>query len=67
MTFTELRKKHGFTQAKLAEQLGVDQSTVSLWEKGKTAPSRKTANRLAELFKCTVDDLFKAIDSAVTD
>lgn len=64
MTFTEMRKNHGYTQVKLAELLGVDQSTVSLWESGKTAPNRKTASRLAAIFECTVDELFKAIDLA---
>lgn len=29
-----IRKKKGISQAELAEKIGVDQSTISLWEKG---------------------------------
>jgi transcriptional regulator with XRE-family HTH domain len=31
----EYRRIHGLTQKKLAEQLGVDQTTLAGWEKGK--------------------------------
>lgn len=63
-TFAELRKQKGFTQIQLAKSLGIDQSTVSLWEKGKTAPRVDTALRLAEIMGCTVDDIFRAIRAA---
>lgn len=33
-----LRKQRGFTQATLAERLGVEQPTVQRWEKGKREP-----------------------------
>lgn len=35
------RKLHGLTQHKLAQRLGVDESTVQKWEAGKHRPSRK--------------------------
>lgn len=34
-----LRAELSVSQAQLAELLGLDQSTVSLWETGKTKPS----------------------------
>ncbi|MFS0736961.1 XRE family transcriptional regulator [Sphingomonas sp. 1P06PA] len=43
----ELRKKRGFTQASLAERLGVEQPTVQRWEKGKREPDLKQLIELA--------------------
>ena len=34
----DLRKKHGYSQYKLAEKVSVTQSTISLWEKGRKIP-----------------------------
>jgi len=34
----EYRRVHGLTQKKLAERLGVDQTTLAGWEKGKHQP-----------------------------
>lgn len=59
-TLEEIRKSKGYTQAALAEALGVDQSTVCLWEKGKTCPRAEIAYRLAELLGCTLDEVFQA-------
>ena len=60
-TFGELRRAKGFTQANLAKLLAVDQSTISLWEKGKTYPRTELALRVASLLGCTLDDLISAI------
>ena len=57
MSFKKAREKSGLTQQDLATTLGVDQSAVCLWETGKTQPRAKLLPRIAEIFKCTVDDL----------
>jgi DNA-binding transcriptional regulator YiaG len=47
----DLRSRLGFTQAQLGEAIGVDQSTVSNWEKGVAAPrgpARKMLQQLTE-------------------
>ena len=41
-----IRANLGFTQAQLGEAVGVDQSTVSNWEKG--SPPRGPARKLLE-------------------
>jgi prephenate dehydratase len=41
----------GLSQQALADRLGVSQSTVALWETGKTAPRRAILPRLAALLK----------------
>lgn len=59
MSFLVAREKSGLTQREVAEQIGVDQSAVSFWETGKTLPRAALLVKLANLYKCTVDDLLK--------
>lgn len=47
------RKRDGLTQEELAERLGVKQQHVSEMENGKRPISKKTAQKLAELFNTT--------------
>lgn len=54
----EYRERLGLSQAELAEGVGVDRSSVSLWESGKTMPTIKNLRRLAALFSCKPGDLF---------
>ena len=51
------RKRIGWTQAKLAETLGVSQSAVSQWEQGKTLPDMLSAQKLALIFGVSIDEL----------
>ena len=53
----EYRKKHGLTQKKLAEALGVRQNTICLWEKGERNPSIVMGKKIAAVFGITVDEL----------
>lgn len=57
MNIEPRRKALGLTQVDIAKKLGVDQSSVHLWESGKTKPRVDTLIKLAELLKCTVNDL----------
>ncbi len=57
MGFRQIREKCEMSQQDLAERLGVDQSTVCLWETGKTQPRAKLLPKIAKLFNCTVDEL----------
>ena len=49
-----LREKNGLTGAKLAEMLGVHESTINYYEKGKRYPSPRTAQSVADLFQISV-------------
>ena len=53
----EHRLKANLTQAQVAEQLGVQPSTVTMWETGKREPNINMLRRLSELFGCSVDGL----------
>jgi ribosome-binding protein aMBF1 (putative translation factor) len=45
------RNAKGWSQRKLAGWLGVSQSLVKMWEKGKRTPSEEMENKLRELLE----------------
>jgi transcriptional regulator with XRE-family HTH domain len=51
------RKSLGWTQDFLAQHMGVDTETISRFERGVTAPSLKTIERLAGLLTVNIADL----------
>ena len=54
----ELRTKKGMTQKALAEELSVTSQAVSRWENDEVEPSISTISQMAELFGCSIDELF---------
>ena len=58
MQIGTLREQAGLTKTQLADRLGVDLSTVCKWESGVNKPTADGLLRLADLFGCTIDELF---------
>lgn len=54
----DLRNERGWTQADLANEVGVSRQTINAIEKGKFDPSLPLAFRLARLFDMKIEDLF---------
>lgn len=54
-----MRKRAKITQAALAEQLGISQSTVAMWESQDNLPRAGMLPELAKILNCTIDDLLK--------
>ena len=52
-----LRKKKGYSQETVAEQLHVVRQTISKWEKGISVPDAVMLDRMAELFEVPVSVL----------
>lgn len=52
------REKCGITQEALAKTLGTDRSTIAKWEAPGRYPRCKLLPQLAEIFGCTIDELF---------
>ncbi len=52
------RKKCGFTQEELAQKLGVTFQAISKWENAKSAPDILFLPIMADLFGCSIDELF---------
>lgn len=57
MTLKERRKAAGMTQQEVANVLGVDQSAVAYWERGKYKPRKKRLAALAKLYGCSEEEL----------
>ena len=66
MSFVNQRKQAKMSQMEVARALGVDQSSVCLWETGKTMPRANLLLRLAELYHCTVDELLSPDENYTT-
>lgn len=53
----ELRKNKKMSQETLSEMMGVTRQTISNWELEETAPDLKQAQKLAEIFDVSLDEL----------
>lgn len=51
------RKALGLTQEQLAQRLGVEPETISRFERGATAPSLATLEKIAALLQVRISDL----------
>lgn len=54
-----LRAMHNYTQASLAEKLGVSRQTINAMEKARYVPSTLLALKLAKVFECEVSSVFE--------
>lgn len=54
-----LRKKQGKLQREIAIFLGVDQKTISSWERGTRTPTIEAISKLADFFGVTMDQIVK--------
>jgi transcriptional regulator with XRE-family HTH domain len=61
-----LRKARNWTQADLAERVGVDTETISRFERGATLPSLLTLEKIGQSLKVGIGDLL-AETSALPD
>ncbi|HWM34318.1 MAG TPA: helix-turn-helix transcriptional regulator [Pseudolysinimonas sp.] len=54
----ELRAEQSWTQAELAQRLGVSRQTVNAIETGKFDPSLPVAFRIARVFGSSIEEVF---------
>ena len=54
----ERRAKNQWSQAELADELGVSRQTINAIETGKYDPSLDLAFKIARLFKARIEDVF---------
>jgi len=59
-TLRERRKQLGYTLTQLSQCVGVTPGFLSLVERGLRVPRLETAQRLANVLDCTIDELFPA-------
>lgn len=54
----EYRARFGYTQADLAERVGIRRETIVFLEKGKYNPSLRLAHQIARELNATIDEIF---------
>jgi len=57
------RAMHDFTQAELAEKVGVTRKSINAIEGGRFIPSTVLALRIAHVFETTVENVFQLPES----
>ncbi len=57
-----LRAERNWSQADLAERLGVSRQTINAIETGKYDPSLPLAFKLARIFEAAIEEIFKPTD-----
>ena len=55
----KIREREKIDQVELAQKLGVCQSSVSMWETGKSNPRADILLQIANLLNTTVEELYK--------
>ncbi len=58
------RQRLGWSQQRLAEELGVSRQTVISIERGRYDPSLPLAFRVARVFGCRIEELFSPDEQA---
>ena len=63
-----LREYIGFNQSKLARELGLRQSHISMWERGDREPSIANLINMSKYFNCSIDFLVgqESVDKAIS-
>lgn len=55
--FEQLLQRNGVTPYKVAKEAGVTQTALSNWKSGKSTPTTKTLQKIADYFDVTIDYL----------
>lgn len=63
----KLRMNNKISQKRLADAIGVAQSSINYWEKGQRIPSIAAAQKLADFFNITLDQLYEDNETPLYD
>lgn len=61
-TIRELRERLGWSQRRLARELGVSSQAVLYWESGAKSPTVAHLRALARIFGVSMDDVILGVD-----
>ncbi len=60
INISTMRKKVGYSQEKLAEQLCISPQAISKWENGHSLPETSLLPVLSQIFGCSIDEIIKS-------
>lgn len=63
--FRKIREARGYSQNKVAEDLGISRSTVSMYESGLREPSFENLEAIADYFNCNMNYLLGKEDDTI--
>ena len=63
MNLKILRVMARLTQAEAAEKVGVNQATISDWERGNYKPGAASISKLAFAYNVDISDVLKAVEA----
>lgn len=55
--FKALRKQAGYTQVDVATILGINPTSITHWEQGRSLPTGATLVALSRIYQCSTDQL----------
>ena len=61
--FEQLLQKYGVTPYKVAKESGVTQTALSNWKSGRSTPTTKTLQKIADYFGVSIDYLMTGKDA----
>jgi transcriptional regulator with XRE-family HTH domain len=61
------RKRRGINQPELAKMIGVEQETISRFERGATLPPLSRLNDMADALSCPIEDLIREGSTRLED
>lgn len=65
--FEQLLRKYGVTSYKVSKEAHVTQTALSNWKSGKSIPTTKTLQKIADYFGVTIDYLMTGRENEHTD
>lgn len=65
MNFKSQREKSGMTQQQAAIKFGVDRTTITKWETGKSLPRAELLPKIAKVYGCEIGQLLGEAPAAV--
>lgn len=67
MNMKQLRERANLRTVDVASKLGVAESSVRNWERGRSVPRLEQVKQLMTLYDCSFDELYDAITSTGKD
>ncbi|MBQ5590906.1 MAG: helix-turn-helix domain-containing protein [Clostridia bacterium] len=62
----KIRRKCALTQQQVADALGLERSTYTYYELGKTSPTIQTLHKIIALYECDFEDIYPSANEDIS-